>query len=237
MTSPSTQEALDAGAALLPALSEPLRTLWQRMLLEMGRLLHWSIDPAGAPRQSPTLLPPNATSAEHRIEQATERLGNLPTPLRPIWNPDTCPANLLPWLAWALQVDVWDAEWSEDARRQTVRGALDVNRKKGTPWAVRRALDNAGYTSALLQEGDPAITHNAASAYDGAEAHIGGLDWANYRLILPTPITNAQADQVRRLLNEVAPARCHLIELVWTEIANNHNATAYYDGTYNHGTA
>lgn len=230
MTTVSAEAALALGAALLPSLPEPLRSLWQRMMLEAGRLLR-SAD-AGE-----TLLPRNATATELRLEQSTKRMGNLPTPLRELWNPNTCPQNLLPWLAWAFQIDVWDANWSEATQRQAVRGAIDVHRRKGTPWAIRRALENAGYGDAVLQEGDATQMHDGTLDHHGEAQYIGDLDWANYRVMLAQPITNAQAAQVRQIMGFVAPVRCHLVGLVFTEIANIHNASARYDGTYNHGTA
>lgn len=230
------ERALEQGKTLLPTLEASLREPWRRMLLQLGRMLHWSINPTGSP-QVDTLLPPNATQAEHRIEQATARLGELPVPLRDLWNPDTCPEALLPWLAWALQVDIWDKTWSDDVQRSVIRGAIDVHRRKGTPWAIKRALANAGYGSAILSEGESAISYDGMVLHDGSNSYIGSLDWAKYRLIMDQPITNAQADQVRRLLANVAPARCHLIELVFTQISNLYNGAVTYDGAYNHGVA
>lgn len=233
----TAEHALEQGADILPGLQDTLRAPWQRMLLELGRLLHWSIDPSGARSSSGTLLPPNATAAEHRLEQATARLGELPTPLRDLWNADACPAHLLPWLAWALQVDIWDNSWSEDDQRAVIRGAITVHRRKGTPWAIRRAVKNAGYGDATLSEGDSSTSYDGAVPHDGRESYIGGLDWARYRLIMSRPITNAQADQVRRLLAGVAPVRCHLVELVFTQIANLYDGASTYGGAYNHGVA
>ena len=37
------------------------------------------------------LLPPNATSPERSLALATARLGTSSTPIRSIWNPNTCP--------------------------------------------------------------------------------------------------------------------------------------------------
>lgn len=184
-----------------------------------------------------TLLPPNATEAERALEQATARIGDLPTPLRGLWDPDTCPAHLLPWLAWALQVDIWDAGWSDDIQRAVIRGAIEVHRRKGTPWAIKRALANAGYGDATLSEGDSATSYDGVALHDGVSLYSGSLDWARYRLILARPITNAQADQVRRLLSYVAPARCHPVELIFTQISNLYNGAVTYDGSYNHGVA
>lgn len=233
----TAEHALEQGAAILPGLQDSLRGPWQRMLLELGRLLHWSIDPSGARSSSGTLLPPNATAAEHRLEQATARLGELPTPLRDLWNADTCPAHLLPWLAWALQVDIWDSGWSEDAQRAVIRGAITVHRRKGTPWAIKRALANAGYGDAILSEGFSTTSYDASTLHDGSSLYIGDSDWSKYRLIMARPISNDQAEQIRRLLSHVAPARCHLVELIFTQIANLYKGAVTYDGAFNHGVA
>lgn len=186
---------------------------------------------------STALLPSNATQTERALEQATARLGDLQAPLRELWNPNTCSSELLPWLAWALQVDVWDNGWSDNAKRAVIRGAITVHRRKGTPWAIKRALANAGYGDTTLSEGNSSNTHDGTDRHNGGTTYVGSLDWAKYRLILTRPITNAQAEQIRQLLRHVAPARCHLIELVFTQIANLYNGAVTYNGAYNHGVA
>lgn len=87
------------------------------------------------------LLPPNATEEEKAIASALSRLSDVPVPIRELWNPDSCPADLLPWLAWALSVDVWDTEWSEAKKRQVIKAAIAVHRHKGTPGAVEEAFN------------------------------------------------------------------------------------------------
>ena len=87
------------------------------------------------------LLPPNATAEEKAIASALSRLSAVPVPIRDLWNPDTCPADLLPWLAWALSVDVWDAAWPEAKKRNVIKAAIEVHRYKGTPYAVETALE------------------------------------------------------------------------------------------------
>ena len=89
---------------------------------------------------SKTLLPPNATKAERDIEAATARIGDVPTPLRDLWDPDTCPIELLPWLAWALSIDAWKSYWPEHIKRARVRTALDIQRRKGTAQSVRQVV-------------------------------------------------------------------------------------------------
>ena len=209
----AAERALEEGSAILSGLQDPLREPWQRMLLEMGRLLHWSMDPSGSQSTTETLLPPNATATEHRLEQATARMADLPTPLRELWNADTCPSHLLPWLAWALQVDIWDNGWSEDDRRSVIREAITVHRRKGTPWAIKRALANAGYGDAILSEGFSTANYNGSTQHDGSRLYVGDSDWSKYRLIMDRPISSEQADQIRRMLALVAPARCRLVEI------------------------
>lgn len=75
---------------------------------------------------------------------STSRVSDVPSPLRPLWNPDTCPIDLLPWLAWSLSVDTWSPTWPEATKRAVVRAAVDTARKKGTKKAVTDALNAIG---------------------------------------------------------------------------------------------
>jgi phage tail P2-like protein len=87
-----------------------------------------------------TLLPPNAQSPEMALEAAMRadidiaEVGNL-------WNPDTCPAELLPFLAWGLAIARWDPEWTEAQRRAAIWDAIPFHRRKGTRAIVREVLD------------------------------------------------------------------------------------------------
>ncbi|MFM2091074.1 MAG: hypothetical protein RLZZ127_1563 [Planctomycetota bacterium] len=89
---------------------------------------------------SETLLPPSATAQERALDLATARVGDVSVPLRTLWDPDTCPASLLPWLAWALAVDAWDPAASESVKRQAIRDSVSVHRRKGTAGALLTAL-------------------------------------------------------------------------------------------------
>lgn len=89
-----------------------------------------------------TLLPPNATALEQALDDGADlRLSGVPVPLRELWDPATCPAALLPWLAWGLSVDFWDPEWSEAQKRGAIAGAIDAHRRKGTRASLRAVLD------------------------------------------------------------------------------------------------
>lgn len=87
-----------------------------------------------------SLLPRNSTAAERAIEAAAARVGDVPTPLRDLWNPNTCPAELLPWLAWALSIDAWKSYWPEHVKRARIRTSLEIQRRKGTAQSVRQVV-------------------------------------------------------------------------------------------------
>ncbi|TFF20822.1 phage tail protein I [Jiella endophytica] len=88
------------------------------------------------------LLPPNATPIERAV--LTAELARLaksePEIVATVWHPQTCPAALLPWLAWALSVDTWDDRWPEAVKRDVIAASPQVHRLKGTRAAVEEAL-------------------------------------------------------------------------------------------------
>lgn len=88
-----------------------------------------------------TLLPPNATPLERALESAIDGLADLPVPLRDLWNPATCPAALLPFLAWGVSIDFWDRSWSEPAKRAAIAASVEQQRRKGTRASLRAILD------------------------------------------------------------------------------------------------
>lgn len=57
------------------------------------------------------LLPTGSSPLEVAAAKACAEIEKTPVSIRELWNPDTCPANLLPWLAWSFSVDRWDDKW------------------------------------------------------------------------------------------------------------------------------
>jgi len=87
------------------------------------------------------LLPPNATQLEKALEAASTRLSDVPVPLASLWDPATCPIEILPWLAWQLSIDFWDPTWPEALKRAQVANAIPTHRRKGTAASVRQVID------------------------------------------------------------------------------------------------
>ena len=169
-----------------------------------------------------SLLPPSATAAERAIERATSRAFGIDVPIASLWNPDTCPAALLPHLAWSLHItdsEGWRFAASEPARRKLLRDAIALHRKKGTPWSIKRILAVAGYGDySTLTEGRPVRRYDGTLFCDGSEVY-GTYSWAEFEVDVDLGETaGLDADtpaRVRALIEEWKPASRHLTKLAW----------------------
>lgn len=160
---------------------------------------------------SETLLPHNATQEERDIEASTARLGEVPVEIGKLWNSDTCPADLLPWLAWALSVDEWDSGWSESAKRDFIKQSATVHRHKGTVGAVRNALASLGVTVDFLEWFDDVHDVALAPVHSTVPHTFVFIAWANENSYTSNEVfLNPQLyATVRRVVEQVKPVRSH----------------------------
>lgn len=101
------------------------------------------------------LLPDSATHFERELAGLSAPLDLIdPVVIETIWDAWRCPTKLLPWLAWALSVDVWDDGWPETVKRQAIADSPDYHRIKGTVQAVLSALALAERPFELTEWGD-----------------------------------------------------------------------------------
>lgn len=162
-----------------------------------------------------SLLPSNATQLERAIEAVMSGMLTIDVPVDRLWSPERCPAAVLPYLAWAFSVDEWDRDWPEERQRAVVAEAIAIQRRKGTPWAIRRTLALMGYGDALITEAGSLPKIGAAPPI-GGEWRIGwaGMIWADYIVEIQQPITRADADRIAVRLSTVQPARCRLWKII-----------------------
>jgi len=144
------------------------------------------------------LLPSGSTPLEVAAADALSQIAHIPVPLRQLWNPNTCPLPLLPYLAWAFSVDRWDEKWPEAAKRAAVRSALFVHKHKGTTGALRRVVEPLGY---LIRITEWWQTHEAPGTF---RLDIG---------VLETGITEEMYQELERLITDAKPCSRHLIGL------------------------
>lgn len=88
------------------------------------------------------LLPPSATEYEQNIAEVNSQISDIDiSSVNKLWNADTCPLALLPWLAWAEQVPEFSSDWSEATQRSSIKAIRSIRRKRGTAGAVIQALN------------------------------------------------------------------------------------------------
>lgn len=144
---------------------------------------------------SKSLLPPNATPLEQATETSMALAFDLPVEIDKLWSADTCPAPLLPYLAWALSVDTWDTDWPETVKRQTVASAVYVHRYKGTPAGIKAAL-NALDLGVTISEW---FEH-------GSEPYTFRADLRLYN----RPLSASEITLIHRTIAQTKNARSHL---------------------------
>jgi phage tail P2-like protein len=146
------------------------------------------------------LLPPNATSLERRAAQALAQIERVPIPIRELHDPDRCPVELLPYLAWARSVDRWDDSWSERTKREVIKASPFIHRHKGTIGALRRVVEPLGYLIRIVEwwQTDPPGPRGTF------ELEIGTLE---------SGITEELYDALVLFIEDAKPASRHITRL------------------------
>lgn len=99
----------------------------------------------------PPLLPYCSSDLERELDQALSHIETVNLPIRDLWDPWKCPLPALPYLAWAMKVDYWQASWPEKVKRQVVASALDIHRIRGTRPAIEKALESVDVRCELTE--------------------------------------------------------------------------------------
>lgn len=165
---------------------------------------------------SSSLLPHNATEQEQALELACAKLADLPVDIGKLWHPDDCPEALLPWLAWAMSIDDWDSDWSEQTKRLQIKNAVYTHRQKGTVGAVKKALASLGVTVDFLEWFDDVHDVALAAVHNTNPHTFVFIAWAN-----ENPYTSHQVFlspelyiAIERAVNSLKPVRSHFDFLV-----------------------
>lgn len=144
------------------------------------------------------LLPSNSTKLEILAAEALDKFSRVPIPISQLYNPSTCPVELLPYLAWAWSVDRWDPSWSESQKRNVIKNAYAVHKRKGTIGSLRRVVEPLGYLIKVTE------WWNYSGVPGTFKIDIGVLD---------TGITDEMYEELERLISDAKPVSRHLIGL------------------------
>lgn len=146
------------------------------------------------------LLPPSVSTTEIAIEAViAERTQGIEAPISQLWDVDTCPADLLPFMAWAFSVEVWDHAWAEPVKRDVIRRSVEVHRLKGTRQSVALALGALGFSIDIVEGWeDGGAPHTFRLEAYGDDVFEAGFQ-INAKLLAT----------VNRLIENVKPVRSH----------------------------
>lgn len=170
----------------------------------------------------------------------TETYADLNIGAMAVYLVDRVKGTLLPTLAEQfslLDEAAWLLAESEEARRNLVKSSVTLHRYKGTPWAIRELIRLLGFGEITLLEGLGGLSHDGQATFNGNRVYGDTGSWPVYRVFLTQPITNDQAELLRRVLRATAPARCRLASLEYTAVPIRYNHVAAFDGEYNHGSS
>lgn len=98
-----------------------------------------------------SLLPANTTQFEKDLEATVATADDLPVTIRNLWVADNCPEELLPWLAWATSVDVWDSDWPAHIKRSVINAAFESHRIKGTRTSIDNVVAGFGADISIIE--------------------------------------------------------------------------------------
>jgi phage tail P2-like protein len=147
-----------------------------------------------------TLLPPNATSAERALELAM-RAGIDLSAVGTLWNPLTCPEDVLPFLAWGLAISHWDATWTEAEKRAAIAQAIPFHQIKGTREAVEQILARFHPLLSIVEWWEANPRRDPHTFEVRAPAGPGGID-ASF-------LTEETANAIIRDVAAAKPLRAH----------------------------
>ncbi|EJN18669.1 phage tail protein I [Pseudomonas sp. GM80] len=145
-----------------------------------------------------SFLPINSTQLERAMEAGF--FEKTIVPLRDLYNADTCPAHLLPHLAWAWSVDRWDYRWPEATKRAAIKASYYIHKHKGTIGALRRVVEPLGYLIEIV-EWFQAVPEGVPGTF---ALKVGVLD---------TGITEEMYQELERLIDDAKPVTRHLTGL------------------------
>jgi len=116
---------------------------------------------------------------------------------------DSIPAEVLAHVAWGLDIDIFGLP--RDLQVSCIKRAIELHRRKGTRWAIRKELEVLGFIAVSVKEGNVSdFMHDGTVMHNGAYPH-GGLrqDWA----VFSVNMLGVRGFDARRVLPAIARAK------------------------------
>lgn len=132
---------------------------------------------------------------------------------------DTAPASALPFLASQFNVlgwRGWNIATTESDKRELLKKAIELNRRKGTVWAIKEACKSVGFEDAEVIEG-VGVDYDGTYNHDSSITYGSGANWFNFRVIIQigsdVEINQSSNQNVRELILAYKNARSILTDI------------------------
>lgn len=149
---------------------------------------------------------------------------------------DLLPDEVMPLLAEKWSATGYDGMFiAENAQLKSalIGNAMQLHRHKGTPFVIREVFRKLGFGEIEIDEG---LILRDYSSNRSVAAIPTNEKWAYYGIRLNQPITRDQAEELKKVLRNYAPARCKLGVFDYKAAPLRYNHKATYNGAYNHGS-
>ena len=185
-----------------------------------------------------SILPPSVNIDKRMVllEQLfAERLAGLDLSVLLVNLIDRVEASALVWLGkqFSLFGDGWELAKDDTARRELIKTAIEIHRYKGTPWAIKQALQVLGFGDAVLIEHSGYRLHDGSFCHDGSDIYRSA-NWWEYDLRINRPLPREQAVKIRLALVEIAPARA-VLKRIFVRAVVSHDSAIRHSGDYGYG--
>lgn len=168
-------------------------------------------------------LLPSSVGADHIsvFEQILlEEMQAIPFEKMFVYLLDTCDAQALPFLARQFNVlgnRGWRWADTEQKQRELLKRAIIMQRKEGTPFAVKESLKVVGIENAQILHPIPGYSYDGTKNFNGTITYGGAYHWACFKVLvdiydLADASEGALADAVL-LINEWKNVRSWLIAI------------------------
>lgn len=191
-----------------------------------------------------SIIPSNNSPLQHTLAKLTEQeLVSLD------WrviirsrSPQECDPAFLPFLAWENSIsdaEGWRFAETEQAKRNLITNYIAVHQGKGTPAVIRQLFRDLQLGEIDIVERTGDLAWDGTANFDGKYIFNGDIQngWAYYGIVLKRVITVQQAELIKYMLNEIAPARCKLLYLDFRSKALLWDGEINFDGEYTFGAS
>lgn len=190
-----------------------------------------------------SIIPSNNSPLQHALAKLSERelLDLNIRVMADSKNADVCDEKWLPFLAWENSIadeEGWAFAENDVAQRNLIKNYIIIHQGKGTPTVIRQLFRDLQLGEIDIIERAADRKYNGEIGFDGKSVFGGERgDWAYYGIVLKRVIAVRQAEILRKILNEIAPARCKLLYLDFRSQAMLWGGEILFDGEFTFGAA